>query len=153
MFYQFFDGMNVRNTISSVIRQKGGSQNGCFKKTKHTKFSKKRTFLTPCYAHVMFVSRKIWRALFSWKTRFEISPFALLPTIYKTILTCWWWTIYNGLWLHFYHSFQIVKGLFDQEPIAHTLKLIKQELSYHPFIYRFDKVYFNHQVKYMLNYF
>ena len=27
----------------------------------------------------MFVFRKIWRALFSWNTRFEIRPFALLP--------------------------------------------------------------------------
>ena len=26
--------------------------------------------------------RKIWRALFSWNTRFEIPPFALLPTNY-----------------------------------------------------------------------
>ena len=31
----------------SVIRQKGECQNGYFKKTKHAKFSKKRTFLTP----------------------------------------------------------------------------------------------------------
>ena len=30
----------------------------------------------------MFVCRKIWRALFSWNTRFDISPFALLPTKY-----------------------------------------------------------------------
>ena len=29
-----------------VIRQKGESQNGCLKKTKHAKFSEKRTFLT-----------------------------------------------------------------------------------------------------------
>ena len=35
----------------------GESQNGCFKKTKHAKFSKKRTFLTPWYAHVK--SRKV----------------------------------------------------------------------------------------------
>ena len=32
---------------ASVIRQKGESQNGCYKKTKHAKFSEKRTFLTP----------------------------------------------------------------------------------------------------------
>ena len=38
--------------ITSVIRQQGESQNGCFKKTKHAKFSKKRTFFTPWYAHV-----------------------------------------------------------------------------------------------------
>ena len=30
----------------------------------------------------MFVFWKIWRALFSWDTRFEIRPFGLLPTIY-----------------------------------------------------------------------
>ena len=29
----------------------------------------------------MFVFWKIWHALFSWNTRFEIHPFALLPTI------------------------------------------------------------------------
>ena len=32
---------------SSVIRQKGESQNGCVKKAKHAIFSEKRTFLTP----------------------------------------------------------------------------------------------------------
>ena len=32
---------------ASVIRQKGESQNGCFKNKKHAKFSEKRTFLTP----------------------------------------------------------------------------------------------------------
>ena len=32
---------------SSVIRQKGESQNGCYKKTKYAKFSEKRTFLIP----------------------------------------------------------------------------------------------------------
>ena len=32
---------------SSVIRQKGESQNGYFKKTKHTKFPEKRTFFYP----------------------------------------------------------------------------------------------------------
>ena len=35
---------------SSVIRQKGESQNGCFKKRKHAKFSEKRRFLTLWYA-------------------------------------------------------------------------------------------------------
>ena len=32
---------------STVIRQKGKSQNGRYKKIKHTKFSVKRTFLRP----------------------------------------------------------------------------------------------------------
>ena len=32
---------------TSVIRQKGKSQNECFKKAKHAKISEKQTFLTP----------------------------------------------------------------------------------------------------------
>ena len=36
-----------------VIRQKGESQNGCFKKTKYAKFFVKQTFLTPWYAHLL----------------------------------------------------------------------------------------------------
>ena len=40
------------NIKPSVIRQKGDNQNGCFKKTNHAKFSEKRTFLIPWYAHV-----------------------------------------------------------------------------------------------------
>ena len=37
---------------SSVIRQKGKSHNGYYKKTKLAKFSEKRRFLTHWYAHV-----------------------------------------------------------------------------------------------------
>ena len=38
----------LKTTISSSeIRQKSESQNGCFKKTQHAKFSEKQTFLTP----------------------------------------------------------------------------------------------------------
>ena len=46
----------------------------------------------------MFVFRKFWRALLSWNTRFEIRPFALLPTKYSItgskllaifIFKCW----------------------------------------------------------------
>ena len=65
---------------------KGKSQNGYYKKTKHAKFSEKRTF------HVQAVCMsggqkcllfwKIWRDLFSCNTRFEICPFALLPKSY-----------------------------------------------------------------------
>ena len=39
-----------QGVYSSVIRQKGESQNGCLKKTKHTKFSENQKFLTP-YTH------------------------------------------------------------------------------------------------------
>ena len=38
--------------ISSVIRQKGESQNWCFKKAKRAEMSEKQTFLTSSYAHV-----------------------------------------------------------------------------------------------------
>ena len=44
--------MNYWISIPSVIRQKVESRNGCFKKTNHVKFSEKRTFRTPWYAHV-----------------------------------------------------------------------------------------------------
>ena len=71
---------------SSVIRQKGESQNGFFKKTKHVKFSKKQTFLITWYVHVrvrirgseMFVFlENLACFVFCWNTRFEIYPFAL----------------------------------------------------------------------------
>ena len=44
--------INTAEDILLVIREKGKPQNGCLKKTKHTKFSEKRTFLTPRYALV-----------------------------------------------------------------------------------------------------
>ena len=37
----------IQYQIASVIKQKGSFQNGCFKKTKHVKFSEKQTFFTP----------------------------------------------------------------------------------------------------------
>ena len=45
-----FDIVNMFPNIdnkSSEMRQKGESQNGCFKKAKHAKMSEKQTFLTP----------------------------------------------------------------------------------------------------------
>ena len=46
--YNFY-GVRICNSgdKSLAIRQKAESQNGCYKKTKHTKFSEKRTFVTP----------------------------------------------------------------------------------------------------------
>ena len=38
--------------FSSVIRQKGEYQNGCFKEIKHAKFPEKRRFFAPLCAHV-----------------------------------------------------------------------------------------------------
>ena len=37
----------INNDNSSLIKQNGGSQNGCYKKTKDATFSLKQTFLTP----------------------------------------------------------------------------------------------------------
>ena len=61
---------------TSLIRQKGKSQNSGYRKTKHAKFSEKRTFLTRWYVH-----RKIWHALFFCNHRFKIRPSALLPKL------------------------------------------------------------------------
>ena len=78
--------LETKNQNYALMSRKTESQNRCFKKTKPVKFSVKRIFLNPWYAHVhvriweweMFVFRKIWRALFSWNTRFEIRHFVLL---------------------------------------------------------------------------
>ena len=92
----FLDISNIKfleiNTKNSpVIRQKGESQSGCFKKTKHVQFPEKRTFLTPWHAHrvrtrvwEMFVFRKIGRAFFFLK---PVLRFALLP-YYRQIRIC-----------------------------------------------------------------
>ena len=47
---------------SSVKWQKGESRSACFKKkkTKHAKFSEKRTFLTPWHAH-MQISKQVFQ--------------------------------------------------------------------------------------------
>ena len=74
--------------ISLVIRQKGKSQNGCFKKNKARQIFRKRNISYPLIHtwtfvfRKMFVFQKIWCALFSSNTCFEIRPFALLPTIF-----------------------------------------------------------------------
>ena len=67
---------------------KGWISKRVFQKTKHTKFSEKRTFLTPWYAHE--IRNKEIRTkkcslfgkfgLLFLETRFEIRPFTLLPT-------------------------------------------------------------------------
>ena len=56
----------------SVMRQQGKSQNRCFKKIKHPKFSEKRAFLHPERTRTcayegkeMLVFRQIWCVLFS----------------------------------------------------------------------------------------
>ena len=73
--------------LSSVMKQKGESQNGCFKKTKHAEFSEQTNIFYPLIRTRMCVYQrvtnvrifwKILRTLFSWKIRFENSPFCLI---------------------------------------------------------------------------
>ena len=59
------------------------------KKNKACQIFRKTIISYPLYisGDKTFVFRKIWRALFSWNTRFEIHPFALLPTNWGRIST------------------------------------------------------------------
>ena len=49
----------IIDTNTSVVGQKGESENGCYKKTKHAIFSEKRIFLNPRYAQAMFTLYRI----------------------------------------------------------------------------------------------
>ena len=74
---------------SSAIRQKDESQNGCYKKTKHAKFSEKLTFLNPRYAHVRVLSGGKKCLFFGKYGCFLVTPvlrFNLLP-YYRWIKT------------------------------------------------------------------
>ena len=81
---------DFRLKVPSVIKQKNESQNGCCKKTKHAKFSKKRTFLIPCKHTFVCVSRgkkcsffgKFGVLFFSCNTLFKIHPFDILSTVF-----------------------------------------------------------------------
>ena len=57
----------------AVIRQKGESQNGCYKKTKHAKLPKKRKVLNPQYPHlrVRIRGKEIFVSLFFLFVFFE----------------------------------------------------------------------------------
>ena len=70
--------------ISKVIRQKGKSQNGCYKKTKYAKCSKKRTFPTLWYTHVRI---------------FGVLCFFVTPVLRFAFLPYYWW----------YTGFELVK--------------------------------------------
>ena len=81
---------------SSVIRQKDESQNGCFKRTKHAKFSEKRTFLTLWYAssiseHIshcngIVVNRICALFITCLPKLFFDDAFALIKTLYPSAL-------------------------------------------------------------------
>ena len=99
-----------RQILKRVLQENEARQ--IFRKTKIS-YPLIRTcpFLIPWYAHgrvrirekEMFVFRKIWRALFSWNSRFKIRPFALLPTnrglVWSIIKICRCVVIYS--WNYF----------------------------------------------------
>ena len=77
--------MDRDNTKSLVTRQKVESQNGCYKKSKHAKFSgnKENSGTRACaYQEVKRQEffGKFGALFFSCNHRFEVRPFALLPT-------------------------------------------------------------------------
>ena len=74
----------VLNAVnSSVTRQKGDSQNGCFKKAKHVKFFEKRKFDV-----LRFLEAPVLRlALLSYYRRTIVGKLSTLDEILATILT------------------------------------------------------------------
>ena len=61
----------------------------------------------------MFIFRKIWHALISWNTHFEICPFALLPTLYVNFnsfflvpLVTYKWFICSD-WEHIFYLYSL----------------------------------------------
>ena len=102
----------------SLIRQKGESQNGCFKKTKHVKFSEKRTFLTPCaYQGVRNVR---------FFGKFSVLCFLETPVLRFALLPYYRWIVMK-LWEQFFVAFQCdhffsFKGVvFDNVLVNHPL--------------------------------
>ena len=118
-----FEHVNIcwlMSNIKPLVRkQKGGSQNVCYKKSKHTHFFEKWTFLTPlirtcacAYLEVRNVRfSENWRALLSCNTRFL--RFTLLP-YYRRSETC---HIKRDLFWFFFHIFVI------QDKILNKLKI------------------------------
>ena len=71
------------------MRQKGESQNGCFKSTEHAKSSEKRTFLHPWYAHVRELIRGKKCSFFE---KFGVLCFLETPVLRFALLPYYWRT-------------------------------------------------------------
>ena len=74
----------INNIVGEISLQLGTRDSGFGIRLRYSVFTAFPDFVF----RKMFVFRKIWRALFSWNTRFEIRPFTLLPTISKISRTC-----------------------------------------------------------------
>ena len=75
----------ILNYYCSIIREKGESQNGYFKKTKHAKFSAKTNTFTPWYAHVC--AYQVKNVCFCGK--FGVFCFLEIPVLRFALLPCY----------------------------------------------------------------
>ena len=82
---KLFDSQRLKGFNSSVIRQKGESQNGCFKKTKHVKFFEKTNISYPLICTSTYVFQGVRNVRFFDVTCFVFekhlfwdSPFCLI---------------------------------------------------------------------------
>ena len=105
---------SIYNT--SVIRQKGESQNWCFKKTKHVKFSEKTNLSNPLICTRTCAYQGVRNVRFFEKfdvfcfLETPVLRFALLP-YYRRTISCPIWSIFiSGLYLR--SSFDLVLLLF-----------------------------------------
>ena len=106
----------VRETVGKK-RRKGESQNGCLKKTKRAKFSKKRTFLTPALpplkrtrACISGVKKCSFSANFGMLCFLEtpVLRFAFSPYYRRDVQVSLWYSLDSNIFLKYlklsYHS-------------------------------------------------
>ena len=89
---------------SSVIRQKGESQNGCFKKTKHVKFSEKTNISNPLIRTRTCAYQKVRNVRFFGK--FDVLCFPETPVLRFAILP-YYWRIKNVFFIQFLKFWKI----------------------------------------------
>ena len=79
----------------SIIRQKGKSQNGFYKKTKHAKFSEKRTFFTPLIRTRACAYQGVRNVCFS--EHLSCLVFFVTPVLrFAFLLYCWRTALVNS---------------------------------------------------------
>ena len=89
-----FEWLHLLSCNLSVIKQKGESQNGCFKKTKHAKFSEKRIFLTPQRYHLLMTASSF----------FQLPKNAVLGKLLWLVKGYCWSEFFNLLYSFYLHS-------------------------------------------------
>ena len=98
IFKKYLNPMHTKEKLEHLVCNKANLKTGVSRKQSTPKFEENEHLLSPdMHARVrfrwggegggeqeMFVFWKIWHALFSLNTHFEIRPFALVPTISLT---------------------------------------------------------------------